>query len=276
MGDFMLGSIEPRRTGAGVGGPERLLTPAEVARYRQQGVPLAYDCAHNGWVLAPENESVVRRVAATRPAANVVDSAEEMLFRARVRRESRGGADVAKSPTIAEATEFSFRPWTLADLPAYTRLLRNPAVWRYLPENYPEPFTDETARGLMEVGTFEFLHEALAVIHDERPIGQCLFRPDEVTATARVAEVAYWLGEEHWGRGYMSRILPLFSARCFRAHPVDALYLWIRGDHAASARVAVKAGYRRDDFPGEPELADRSGRPGCVRYVMLRPVSARG
>ncbi len=166
--------------------------------------------------------------------------------------------------------ELGFRPWTLADLPVYRELLGNRRVWRFLPERYPEPFTDETARGLMEIGSLGFLHDAVAIERDGRPIGQCLFRPDDEIGGVRAGEVAYWLGEAHWGQGLMSRILPRFTERCFRTRAVDVLYAWIRDDHPASARVAQKAGYRRDDFPFERALAKTLRRPGFVRFAVVR------
>lgn len=221
-----------------------VLTPEQVAFCRQRGLPLAYDCAQIGWVLATPR--VLAEVGWAR------------------------GRD--RDPDVPAATtgpreEFAFRPWTQADLPVYTAILRNRNVWRFLPDPYPEPFTEETARGLMEIGSFEFLHEALAVVRDGRPIGQCLYRPDRTKTGLRTAEVAYWLGEEHWGKGYMSRILPLFTKRCFRVHHVDVLYAWIRDDHGASARVAERTGFR--------PVAEGSDRPGFVRYEISRPGEGR-
>ena len=314
-----------------------VLTPEQVAHCRARGLPLAYDCAQIGWVLAtPEVlASEGARGAGVAPADNLSSPAEALRsVRARFERDLRtrlaespgaagnreilagaqrlevarfaevhglayadalhwaltvsraslvakreAGSSVSRSTKHATGTvsgDFSFRPWTLADLPVYAELLRNPRVWRYLPEEYPEPFTDETARGLMEVGLFGFLHETVAVERAGRPIGQCLFRPDTERSGVRAGEVAYWLGEDHWGKGYMSRILPLFTARCFRTHPVDVMYAWIREDHRASRRVAERAGYRRDTFPPERALAAKLRRPGFVRYAILNPALRDG
>lgn len=79
--------------------------------------------------------------------------------------------------------------------------------------------------------------------------------------------VAYWLGEEDWGKGYMSRILPPFTERCFRVHDADVLHAWIRDDHRASSRVAERAGYR--------VVAGSSDRPGFVRYEISRAGEGR-
>ncbi|MEQ8329705.1 MAG: GNAT family protein [Longimicrobiales bacterium] len=172
---------------------------------------------------------------------------------------------------VGDPDAFRFRPWTGDDVEIYTELLGNPRVWEYLPEPFPGPFTEETARTLIEVGAFEFHHEAVAVEFGGEPIGQCLLRFDRAAGGVRTAEVAYWLGESHWGRGHMGRILPLFTRRSFEGHDLDIIYAWIHRDHEASARVAQRAGYRRDTFPLESELAETLGRPAFVRYSVTRP-----
>jgi RimJ/RimL family protein N-acetyltransferase len=169
-----------------------------------------------------------------------------------------------------ESTEFTFRPWSHDDAVVYAELLGNPRIWEYLPEPFPSEFTVETARTLIEVAAIGFHHDTVAIEVDGRPIGQCLLRFDRPFAGTRAAEVAYWLGEEHWGKGWMSRVLPVFSDRSFRQHSVDVIYAWIMKDNEASIRVAERSGYRRAHFPLEAQLAQLLRRPGFVRYATYR------
>jgi RimJ/RimL family protein N-acetyltransferase len=170
----------------------------------------------------------------------------------------------------SEAPLFAFRPWTPEDAPVYLELLGNPKVWEYLPDPYPSEFTLDTARTLIEVGAIGFHHETVAIEVGGRPIGQCLLRFDPEFAGTRAAEVAYWLGEEHWHQGWMSRVLPVFTRRCFRSHGVGVIYAWIMQDNVGSIRVAEGAGYRRDPFPLEAQLAESIRRPGFIRYATHR------
>lgn len=182
-----------------------------------------------------------------------------------------------QSPPASDAAAFAFRPWVPDDAGVYFELLGNPRIWEYLPEPFPSPFTPETARTLIEVASISFHHETAAVEVDGRPIGQCLLRFDQPFAGARASEVAYWLGEEHWGKGLMSRILPVFTHRSFRRHGVDVIYAWIMKDNVASTRVAECAGYQRAPVPFESRLAESLGRPGFIRYATYRsdwPVEA--
>src|SRR5690606_23637650 len=64
---------------------------------------------------------------------------------------------------------------------------------------------------------------------------------DVASATA---EVGYWLGRAHWGRGVMTKVLRAVTAeamRSFRLHHISAIPF---AGNAASARVLEKAGYR--------------------------------
>jgi RimJ/RimL family protein N-acetyltransferase len=71
----------------------------------------------------------------------------------------------------------------------------------------------------------------------------------------------------------MSQILPAFTRRSFRTHCLNVIYAWIREDHMASVRVAERAGYRRDSFPFEAELAQSLRRPGFIRYAIFRDMA---
>jgi len=172
--------------------------------------------------------------------------------------------------TVSESSAFAFRPWSFDDAGVYSELLGNPRIWEYLPEPFPSEFTVDTARTLIEVGAIGFHHDTAAIEVDGRPIGQCLLRFDRHFAGSRAAEVAYWLGEEHWGQGWMSRVLPVFTHRSFHQHSVDVIYAWIVKDNEASIRVAERAGYRRSPFPLETQLAESLRRPGFVRYATHR------
>ncbi len=174
------------------------------------------------------------------------------------------------SPPATDPMGFAFRAWTADDAAVYVELLGNRNVWQYLPDPFPSPFTEDTARTLIEVASLRLDQDASAIELDGRPIGQCLLRLDRSFANIRAAEIAYWLGEDYWGQGWMSRILPAFTQRCFRHHPVDVIYAWIKPGNEASVRVAARAGYRRDSFPHESQLAEVRGRAGFARYSTYR------
>jgi len=175
----------------------------------------------------------------------------------------------AVTKVVEDSGEFCFRPWTDADADDYANLLDNPNVWRYLPEPYPGEVSVDLARELISLSAAAG-QQASAIIYGDRPVGQCLLRRAESVGGVRCAEVAYWLGEPYWGRGWMKRVLPLFLRQSMQAGQVDVIYAWIHADHAASARVALSSGLCRDSFVFESELASALSKTRCQRYVTYR------
>jgi RimJ/RimL family protein N-acetyltransferase len=169
-----------------------------------------------------------------------------------------------------ETTAFAFRPWTNADAPRYRAMLDNARLWQYLPEPFPAPLTEELAQTLIQLGSIGARQETLAVEFDGRPVGQVLLRFDAPFAGVRVAEVAYWLAEEHWGKGWMVPILGAFLGRSVRQHALDVVYAWIHEDNRASVRTAERCGFRRDSFVLLPDLASAMQRPRFLRFGTYR------
>jgi len=214
-----------------------VLDTEELAYCRAAGIPLGYDTAQIGWVLLDSEPS--------KPDAQT---------------------------DVRVATGVTFRRWRDHDGAAHRALLDDRAVWEHLPEQYPEPFTEATSRDLIALANADIGHEVVAVEVDGELVGQCLIRLDHFETPPLTAEVAYWLGREHWGRSVMTRVLPEFVDRCFERHPVEEIYAWIRPDNVASARVAARAGLRRTPVPNEAELAAAHGRPGFLRWSVSRTV----
>ncbi len=213
-----------------------ILDAEEIAYCRANGIPLGYDTAQIGWVLFDSEAPTFGSDGTERSHAGV-----------------------------------TFRRWGAHDAPAHRALLGDRAVWEHLPEEFPEPFTHDTSRDLIALANAEIGHEVVAVEVDGDLVGQCLVRFDHVATPPFTAEVAYWLGREHWGRGVMSRVLPEFVDRSFDRHPIEEIYAWIRPDNVASVRVAERAGLRRTAVRNEAELAASHGRAGFLRWSVSRP-----
>lgn len=225
-----------------------VLDAESVRSYREQGVPLAFDPVQIGWVLLDSEDADISP-------------------------ESRSGSSTSGRRMPALETEeagVSFRPWTTADVADHRALLDDAAVWEHLPETYPVPFTDQTSNDLIALANADLDHEVVAVEVDGSLVGQCLITFHSAPSSPRDAEVAYWLGRAHWGRGLMSRVLPTFVDRCFRRHNVDTLTAWIHPDNAGSIRVAERSGFRRDAASNESLLAASQDREGFGRWVIRR------
>lgn len=169
-----------------------------------------------------------------------------------------------------EPTAFTFRPWTPADAPRYRAMLDDPRLWQYLPEPFPAPLTEAMALTLIQLGSIGAKQETLAVEFEGRPVGQVLLRFDAPFAGVRAAEVAYWLAEEHRGKGWMTPILGACVRRSIRRHDLDVVHAWIHEDNRASVRTAERCGFRRDTFALSADLASAMQRPRFQRFATYR------
>lgn len=85
------------------------------------------------------------------------------------------------------------------------------------------------------------------ILSDDSVIKKTILADDEVAGFAVCfdrdgeRQVGYWIGREHWGRGIVSKALPLFLAfedrRPLRAH--------VSRKNAASIRILEKSGFER-------------------------------
>lgn len=177
-------------------------------------------------------------------------------------------------PRPAEDTlrsDLRFRAWRFDDAPVYGELLGSPNVWRYMSDEVSGPLTEEMARQLIQISWLESRHDVAAVELDGRPVGQCRLRFDEPYAGTRAAELVYWLGEQHWGRGVMGRALPAFIRHGFERHGLDSIYAWILEENVVSLALAERIGFRRETWRLGPQLARelKKGK-GALRLVCHR------
>jgi len=78
------------------------------------------------------------------------------------------------------------------------------------------------------------------------------------------AEIGYWLGRTHWGRGIATEALKAVTAEAFQRFDITRLYAVPFADHTASVRVLEKAGFVR-----EGHMRQSAIKNGVVRDQLL-------
>lgn len=144
----------------------------------------------------------------------------------------------------------SLRPWGRGDAAAFRALLDDPAVWAHLPEPYPGPLDPEAARALVRLANGLETHLVRAALLAGAPVGQVRldFAPGGGTA-----ELSYWLGRAHWGRGLGRRLVAGTVARAFARMPgLLRLVAKVHPGNPASARVLERAGFAPAPAPAGP------------------------
>ena len=143
---------------------------------------------------------------------------------------------------LAKSTIRSLRP---EDAPSLARHANNRKIRRNMRDVFPHPYAESDG--------VEFISQTLAA---PREVNFAI-EVDGVAAGAigvrlkqdvdrAGAEFGYWLGEEFWGRGIVSEIIPAFTRWALGEYGLMRLEAIVFEWNPASARILEKAGYVRE------------------------------
>ena len=167
-----------------------------------------------------------------------------------------------------ESDRLLLREWTATDAPALEEIIRDPAVYRYLPTFLYEQSVPDTEK--MIAGA----RAACFDTKDSILFGVCLRdAPDRVVGIAEIynyepekekASVGYRLNRRYWGRGIAGETTALLTRYLLERTDVRKITAHVMAENAASARVLEKNGYvlrwtglREDWGRGAPVLVNK-------------------
>jgi len=155
------------------------------------------------------------------------------------------------------------------DAPALARYADNRNIARVLRDLFPSPYSEADARNFIGRITREEPHLAFAIANEDEAFGVIGYIPGQ-DVYRYSAEIGYWIGEEYWGRGIMSRAVDAFSVYLFDTFAFNRLFAGIFSSNPASARVLQKAGYCREGILKAHVLKDGKLQDELL-YARLRP-----
>ena len=141
--------------------------------------------------------------------------------------------------TLERCTIRDYRP---SDAPALAKHANNRKIWLGLRDAFPHPYTIDDAKRFLEGGVPGLPRIHFCIDIDGHAAGGIGLRPGE-DVHRHTAELGYWLGEEFWGRGIMSEIVPAFVDCCFEKMSLTRIFAMPHSNNPASARVLEKAGF---------------------------------
>lgn len=151
------------------------------------------------------------------------------------------------------------RRWRMSDADAVVRHANNIRVAQQLRDRFPHPYTRRHAVDFLRFSTPPSDPSNLAIEVDGEAAGAIGYVAG--TDVERYsAEIGYWLGEPHWGRGIVTEALELVTDHVFSAMNMLRLYALPFADNAGSIRVLEKAGYVREALL----------RSSCVKLGVVR------
>jgi RimJ/RimL family protein N-acetyltransferase len=136
----------------------------------------------------------------------------------------------------------TLRPILTTDAEAIARMGNNPKIAGFMRDVFPHPYRLENAVAFVNNVKDQHPTKVFAILADGEHVGCCGIFPKEDVARMN-AEVGYWIGEEHWGKGIATQAVKLIAAYGFETLGMHRIYASVFGPNKASARVLEKAGF---------------------------------
>ena len=143
-------------------------------------------------------------------------------------------------PGKIETKRLVLRAPIRGDVPDLIRQADNKNVSSKL-ARMPSPYTRADAVGFIEIMSQRADERPYAITLDGHLIGVVGFSFQE----GRAPELGYWLGESHWGKGYMTEAARTLIDIAQRTHQYDRIVARALADNAPSLNVLDKLGFAR-------------------------------
>jgi ribosomal-protein-alanine N-acetyltransferase len=145
---------------------------------------------------------------------------------------------------------FLLRAWQSGDETSLQKHAHNPKVSAFLRDRFPYPYTMDHALFWINLAQNQQPLISFAIVVNDEACGGIGIEPftDESRITA---EIGYWLGEEHWGKGIMTDALKLITSYAFECFVLIRIEAGVYDKNVASMKVLEKAGYIKEAVLGK-------------------------
>ena len=146
---------------------------------------------------------------------------------------------------IPVSSDITIRSWRKNDSLDLVKHANNKKIADFLRDVFPYPYTLRDADMWISFASNQNPQRNFAISKNDSAIGGIgvSLRTD---VYARNAEIGYWLGEPHWGKGIMTSCVVSFSHWVFDFFNVHRIFASVFHGNAASRRLLEKAGFRHE------------------------------
>jgi len=137
---------------------------------------------------------------------------------------------------------FIIRNFLIEDAPSLAKHANNSKIWINLRDHFPNPYTLEDAEKFISVVNLADPVTNYAIEVDNQCAGSIGFILGK-DFYKRTAELGYWLGEEFWNKGIMTKAVKLFTDFIFDYFDIIRIQASVFDWNPASSKVLIKAGF---------------------------------
>lgn len=138
---------------------------------------------------------------------------------------------------------FKLRRWQENDLDRLVKIANNKNIADNLTNKFPHPYTEESGRGFIQFANANTPPFIMAIEIDDLLAGGVGLHPLQ-DIFCKNSELGYWLAEEYWGKGYMTKAVIEITKYGFHNFDINRIFARPFGSNIGSQRVLQKAGYK--------------------------------
>lgn len=158
-------------------------------------------------------------------------------------------------PHRIETPRLVLRAPIRGDVPEMVKLADNRKIYEVL-ARLPNPYTRADGIAFVEIFAQRPDERPYAITLNDQFVGVIGF----TYVPGQPPEIGYWLGEPHWGKGYMSEAAKALIEAAFATGLYPRLKARAIASNSASLNVLEKAGFKRIGEGPDP-IAHRDGAP---------------
>jgi RimJ/RimL family protein N-acetyltransferase len=140
---------------------------------------------------------------------------------------------------VIETERLSLRKPTLADAKAIAALANDRRIAE-MTRRLPHPYTQDEAVRFVEAIAGDSSETVFLIEHNHAPVGMAGVDWSEPSSP----ELGYWIGVDHWGRGFATEAARAVIDHTFETFAVDRMISGARVVNPASRNVLEKCGFQ--------------------------------
>jgi len=134
------------------------------------------------------------------------------------------------------------RPWSMDDLNSLVKYANDIEISKNLTNKFPYPYTKENGTNFINFATKDNPIHIFAIdIHGEAVGGIGIHPQDDIQC--KNAELGYWLAQDYWGRGIISKAIAQIVSFGFKTYDLTRIFARPFGSNIASQKVLEKNGF---------------------------------
>jgi len=138
--------------------------------------------------------------------------------------------------------DFILRKWNNADLESLVKYANNQNIAKWLTNEFPHPYTQEDGEAFLSMIAQHNPTKVFAIEVNGEAAGSIGIFPQS-DIHEKNAEMGYWLAEEYWGQGIMTKAIQEIVEYGFQTFDIVRIFARPFSTNFASQQVLEKAGF---------------------------------